>query len=250
MSKIIKPKPVVTIQGEETSIGWLAPLVLAFLVTSAVLAYLFWPDLNARLTANPVKSLSGVEALQDKIEELQLENDRLAKELAFAKRSSEIDKKANVALVDALTDREQKAAQTKEELGFYKNIVSDKGIGKGIEIRSFQVSSGNQATDYTYKLVLSRSGTKKRAVTGRVEIRVQGKKNGTSVMLGWSNIRVGNASSPSFKFQYFQTLEGEIRFPVEFIPENVLVKVSAAGSEQPVQQSYSWNAIVKGGDKT
>ncbi|HBS26107.1 MAG TPA: hypothetical protein DD827_03085 [Gammaproteobacteria bacterium] len=254
MAKIIKPKPVVTIHGEGSSTGWLIPLILAVVMTFAVLAYLFWPDLKTlflrQFATDYVEDSSGVEALQSKIEVLQQENDQLAKELAFAKRSSDIDKKANVALVDALTDREKKAAQTKEELGFYKNIVSDKGIGKGIEIRSFQVSKGNQATDYSYKLVLSRSGTKKKAVAGRVEIRVQGKKNGTSVMLGWSNLRVGNASTPNFKFQYFQTLEGEIRFPVEFVPENVLVKVSAAGSEQPVQQSYSWNAIVKGGEKT
>lgn len=247
MSKIIKPRPTIKIQREEdgSSAAWVIPLIVAVVVTFAVLAYFFWPALSARF-AGESADISGIQALQEKVETLQQENQRLATELAFAKRSSQIDKKANVALVDALSDREKKAAQTKEELGFYKNIVSDTEIGKGIEIRKFQLIKGKQVTDFSYKLVLSRAGTKKQTVKGKVEIRVQGKKYGASVMLGWSDIRSGNTASPAFKFQYFQTLEGELRFPVGFFPENVLVKVSAAGSEQPVQQSYSWNAIVKG----
>ena len=250
MSKIVKPRPVVRIQTEDdrsTSV-WLMPLLLAVLLTFAALAYFFWPVLVERFTAGQ-GSLSGIAALQEKVQALQQENDRLAKELAFAKRSSEIDKKANVALVDALSDREKKAAKTKEELGFYKNIISDTGIGKGIEIRSFQLSKGTQADDFSYKLVLSRSGTKKKAVSGNVEIRVQGKKSGTGIILSWLDIRVGKVPPPKFKFQYFQTLEGDLKFPAEFVPEHVLVKVSAAGSGQPVQQSYSWNAIIKGGEE-
>jgi len=252
MKRIEKPHPVVRIQvddGSSRSRLWLAVL-LGGLVFLAIVGYLFWPNLQS--FASPEEAQAKVDILEKQVRNLQDENDRLVRQLAFLKRSSEIDKKANVALVDVLSDREKQAAQTKQELGFYKNMVSKEGLVSGINIRRFEVSPDlDRNGNFSFKLVLSRTGPGQRSVKGSITIRVQGQKDGKSVILDWKKIRVRKAGNPHFRFQHFQTLEGKLRFPADFGPENVLVKVLASGEgEQPVQQSYSWNAIVKEGGET
>ncbi len=251
MSRIVKPNPVVRIEVAEEDVrgGWWVPVLLALLATLAVLTYIFWPAIR-EVWATPRGEEPDSAALLQRIEALERENDALRKELAFARRSSEIDKKANVALVDALSDREKQAAETKQELSFYKKIVSEENVAEGIEIRSFSLAPVGDGK-FTYKLVLNKkSSRKKQPVRGNVEFRVQGRKAGKSVTLGWREIRGKQKRTPHFRFQYFQKLEGTLSFPEGFAPENILVKVEASGSSQPIQQSYSWNAVVKGGEES
>ena len=251
MKRIERPHPVVRIQVDDGSSRgrlWLA-LTMGGVFFLAVVGYLLWPAVQS--LAAPDRARERVQTLEKRVRDLQDENDRLVRELAFLKRSSEIDKKANVALVDALSDREKQAAQTRQELGFYKNMVSKEGLAPGITIRRFEVSPvSGEDHDFSFSLVLSRTGPSQQFVKGSITIRVQGMQGGKSVIMDWDRIRVKKAGNPHFRFQHFQSLEGKLRFPAGFEPENVLVKVLVSGGgEQPVQQSYSWNAIVKGGEE-
>ncbi len=251
MKKIVKPHPVVRIEVDDdvSRGGWWLPVSVALLATLAILAYIFWPAIREAWGVQEPPPVDNT-ALLERIRELEQENDQLRKDLAFAKRSSEIDKKANVELVDALSNREKQAAETRQELSFYKKIVSEEKIGEGIEIRSLTLTPEKDG-GFAYKLVLNKKSTRrKQLVRGTVEFRVQGRRSGKSVTLNWRQIRGKQKGSPHFKFQYFQKLEGKLSFPEGFTPENILVKVAASGSGQPVQQSYSWNAVVKGGEES
>lgn len=250
MTKINKPQPVVTItRGDEPSaLAWIIPLMLLF-VTVALLAYFYvLPRYCGAAFADA--QAADVEPLYRQIETLKEKNAGLIGELALARRSAQIDGKAGKELLIALSEREKEAHELKEELNFLKSMVSPEGAQPGVSIRSFTLRATDKPNRYPFKLVLIRVADKgkSKAIKGVVRVRVQGRLDDVSKALDWRNITAPETDELQFGFQFFQRLEGELRLPEGFEPEKILVKIESPGKKQPpVQQSYSWNSVLKEG---
>ncbi len=253
MSYIRRPKPVIKIyRGDEPSIWrWLGPLVVAALILAAVAGYLFLAPLIAQRGVLGV-TVAEVQQMRDTIGDLKAKNRELRERLAIATRSSEIDSNAGKELMATLAIREKALLDLREELNFYKSMVTSKGErgASSVSIRSFTIAAGAEKDTFSYKLVLARVDGKGKAVKGKVELRVQGRKGEESQILDWEEISLKKGKKPGFKFQFFQRLEGELSLPTGFEPENILVKVVPDGKkQQSVQQSFSWNSVNKGSEE-
>jgi hypothetical protein len=247
MGYVRKPRPVIRIyRDDEPSVWrWLGPLLAASVVLLGVSGY--W--LVSSLTGGD-SGLSVAEAreLRQTIDDLKTQNQSLREQLARAVRSSEIDSKAGEELMATLAQREKELLDLREELDFYKRMVSSekKGGVSSISIRSFSMMPADKEGAYHYKLVVARVDGKGKPVKGRVQLRLQGREKGESRTLEWQDISSGG-DLPRFKFQFFQTLEGELEIPAGFEPEHILVKVMPDGKkQQSVQQSFSWNSVNEG----
>ena len=187
-----------------------------------------------------------VAPLYQKIDTLKEKNTRLISELALARRSAEIDGGAAKELLITLSDREKKVRDLKEELNFLKSMLSSEECTPGLNIRDFVLRELSQSGRYAFKLVLLQveNDDQAQVIKGSVKIRVQGRLKGKSKTLAWEGGAAPKANELQFKFQFFQRLEGELLFPEDFKPENVLVKAEPSGKNQsPFQKIYSWSSV-------
>lgn len=218
----------------------LAVLVLV-LAGSAFLVYWYTSNDRGLVSAAPE-----VAELRQQVRFLSEENERLTLKVAKSERANAIDQEADSSLQQTIIEREDEIKKLKEDLSFYKSIVDPDSKQKGIAIREFKLTQAKKARQYRYRLVAAQS-TSKKAISGDVVIRIQGKEGEAVKTLSWKALSVGKKASPKFRFQYFEKLEGILEVPEGFEPENILIKlVPSNGKLEAIQQSYSWEAAIRG----
>lgn len=240
------PKPVVRIErGHSTPRLWWLVIMLLPILLVGWLVYDFGTQQGGFQQALTIDNKTEVEKYLRKLEK---DNKLLVRELAKAQRNSEIDSTASREVQRGLTDKENEIKALKEELSFYKSIVSPQGKEKGLNINSFTLqSSPSNPQLVKFQLVLTQVGNNNKAAKGMVLIRLQGKEGDSQKTLEWWDIRAESSTGrPSFDFKYFQRLENNILIPANFKPENILIKVLPESKRlSSIQQSYSWQAMVK-----
>ena len=135
----------------------------------------------------------------------------------------------------------------REELTFYRGIVSpEDGIG-GLRIQRFQVLTGDVDDQYRLRLVLVQSMRQDAVVSGSVTIEIEGVTDNKPVQLTLTDAggEVRSDGQVPFQFRYFQNLEQKITLPQGFEPKAVNVEVRSAKST-PVRESFPWQVQAEG----
>jgi len=240
------PKPVVRIdRGRNAPKLWWLVIMLLPIVIIGWLIYDFGTQQGGFKQALNIDNSAEVEKY---LRQLEKDNKLLVEELAKARRNSAIDSTASKEVQISLTAKENEIRELKEELSFYKSVVSPQGQEKGLNINSFslQPSPGNSQL-VKFQLVLTQIGNNNKAAKGMVLVRLQGKEGEEPKTLEWWDIRSeSNAGRPGFDFKYFQRLDEHILIPSNFTAENILIKVLPESEKlSSIQQSYSWQAILQ-----
>lgn len=182
-----------------------------------------------------------------RIEALQEENERLRAEVASAELARNVDNKAYADVEKNLADLQAQVLKHREQLTFYRGIVSpEDGIG-GLRIQRFQVLPGGAEHHYRLRLVLVQSMRQEAVVSGSVVVKLEGVRDNRPVQLPLSETgETGRADGQlPFQFRYFQNLEQDIVLPAGFEPRAVNVEVRSARMD-PVRESYPWQVQVEG----
>lgn len=179
--------------------------------------------------------------LTAQVEKLEQENEKLRAQVAAAELAREVDHKAYGDVEKTLADLQAQVLKQREELAFYRGIVSpEDGIG-GLRIQRLQILPGGAPARYRLRLVLVQSMRQDAVVSGSVAVRVEGVRNGGPAQLTLTDLG-GSARADGlvpFQFRYFQTLERDLVLPDGFEPRAVNVEVRS-GRGTPVRESYPW----------
>lgn len=179
--------------------------------------------------------------LTEQIDKLTEANEKLRTDIAAAELARNVDRQSYAAVEKSLTDLQAQVLKHREELTFYRGIVSpEDGIG-GLRVQRFQIFPAGAAHRYRLVLVLLQSMRQDTAASGLVEIRVEGMRGGQSVELPLSQLGDISRSDGrvAFQFRYFQELEQEITLPPDFEPRAITVQVHS-GRLAPVRETYPW----------
>ena len=186
--------------------------------------------------------------LAARIEALEEENARLRAEVASAELARSVDNKAYADVEKNLTDLQAQVLKHREQLTFYRGIVSpEDGIG-GLRIQRFQVLPGATQRQYRLRLVLVQSMRQETVVSGAVIVQIEGVRDNRPLQLALSQAGVTTARADGqlpFQFRYFQNLEQDIVLPEGFEPRAVNVEVRSARLD-PVRESYPWQVQTEG----
>lgn len=179
--------------------------------------------------------------LAAQIEALQDANEKLRADIATAELARNVDRKTYADVKTSLADLQGQVLKHREELTFYRGIVSpEDGIG-GLRVQSFHVLPGAAEHQYRLQLVLVQSMRQDAAAAGSVGIHIEGVRDNKPEQLPLS--QVGGATRAdglvAFQFRYFQELEQDIVLPPDFEPRAVTVEVRS-GRLAPVRESYPW----------
>ncbi|TAM11812.1 MAG: hypothetical protein EPN72_08070 [Nevskiaceae bacterium] len=170
---------------------------------------------------------------------------KLAEELAFLKRSEEIDGTACKMVKASLTNLQKENANLREQLAFYRGIVTPEQASNGLRVYDFKVSPhGSAGRGYDFELLLVQSEHHSRTVQGTAQVKLSGLQGVVPKDYSLTNLMRPNTAPLSFSFKYFQELSGQFALPAGFRPVRVHVTLTPAeGGQAEVTQVYSWTNV-------
>ena len=182
-----------------------------------------------------------VEMLTRRIDELTLENAQLASDSA-------IDTTANEQVNVSLYELNEETLELKEELVFYRSLLSPADLEPGLQILGVKLIRNSHSSTYNYKIVLTQRRNRNRHANGRVDISINGAQDGSAIRLQATDMLEVGKSELGFRFKNFQSLEGELKLPESFQPEELIVNVIPSRSSlKTIERNYEWDSIVTGG---
>jgi hypothetical protein len=169
-------------------------------------------------------------------------NSSLREQVAILERSSQIDRQAAEEVRDELGALQEELHAARDEIEFYRGIVSPGGGKAGLRIHRFTLSAGRLSRDFDYDLVLTQLKNNDRYVAGQVGWTISGKREGRSDELDLAEVTETGVAHLDFRFRYFQRLTGVISLPEGFQAEEVALSIKTTGKNapEPLLQIFDW----------
>ncbi len=178
--------------------------------------------------------------IQQRLEEnnakLEAELRRLQQEKIELEQTRRIESQAYSLVREDLRTLQGELLELKQELAFYRGIVSPEEGGRGLQIQRFTATPSAEANGWVFKVVLTRVLKNKGVAKGTMEIKIDGTDG------------QGNRASVSplrrlrYNFKYFQNIEGDFQLPKGFTPSRatVILRPGGRGNKTELKKSFDW----------
>lgn len=164
----------------------------------------------------------------------------LRERLAVAERSGQVDRQAHDELRQTLAGLNGEILQLREELAFYRGIVSPSDARRGVRIHDLEIDGVGEA--WRYRLMLIQAMQHDRQAQGSATLTVFGTAAGVP-----TSFEV-NSENAAYDFRYFQALDGDILLPQGFTPARIEVVLQPRSErETAIQQTFEWPGAVNVG---
>ena len=118
------------------------------------------------------------EFLVSRIEELETRNHNLVQKNAHLLGGSKIERDAYELANQELVRLQRQLLEQKEELAFYRGIVSPNDAKLGVNLQTFEMRKKNNQNQFSYKMILTKNGKSTVKVRGNTKIMIRGERNG------------------------------------------------------------------------
>jgi hypothetical protein len=186
------------------------------------------------------------ETLVSRIAELENRNHQLVQKNAHLEGSSKIERDAYELSNQQLVKLQQELLAQKEALVFYRGIVSPKDAALGVNLQSFEVRKKNNQNQYSYKMILTKSGKSNKKVKGGTSVLIRGENGGSVKEYKISELALEKSTKATkFSFRYFQVFEGDIALPDGFEPFEVVIGVKSTTKKvKSFSETISWTRVL------
>lgn len=178
--------------------------------------------------------------LREEIKRHKDENLDLRETLARAQRTLQMDQVAYQELDRSLKESAKEINRLREEVSFYRNIISPDNKVAGLKIDRLTIDRAANAAEnhYRYKLVLVQALKHDHTIYGRVRLEVNGAQDGREVQLVFP---AASDKQHNVNFKYFQEFEGVMKLPRNFQPSAVKVSITTTSpAAQTLEQNHAW----------
>ena len=189
------------------------------------------------------------DTLINQIADLENRNSRLVQKNAHLEGGSKVEREAYQQANLELIRLQQELLAQKEELAFYRGIVSPSDATLGVNLQSFELRKKNSHNQYSYKLILTKRGKSTKRVVGNTEMLIRGESGGNVSELKLTDLVLENSSKATkFAFRYFQVFEGNIALPEGFEPFEVKIGINPTTSKvKAFTETISWADLLSEG---
>ena len=178
------------------------------------------------------------EALKSQHNLLEKENRGLREEVASLTQGGKIEEQAYGEVRNSLTDLQDEILELKEEVAFYRSIVTPGESSKGLRIQKFDIENNGQKQGYRYKLVLTQVIKNNNITRGDINIAIEGVHGVEPRELLLTDVSTSKSNTLHFKFKYFQSFEGDIRLPEDFIASRI--KLTIKSNQTDIEKIVKW----------
>jgi hypothetical protein len=193
-------------------------------------------------------------------EELKQQADFLGKELAalserfernqarliVVEREAEVFRGANRLLRSEESQRQAELNRMQSELDFYRRLAGTSGTQTGLSVYAAELITTDSVRVYQFILTLTQNFRRASVISGKARIDIEGTLDNRLVTLKWSEVTDGSTPEPSFRFKYFQQLEGYLVMPENFKPIRLQVTLVVKDQYQPVIHAFNWGELISG----
>ena len=169
---------------------------------------------------------------------------RLEAELVDAELSSDVQRAASNSLRQDLTAAHNVTARLREEVTFYKGLMSPSSIADGLQVAELELLAADGEREFRYQLLLTQIALRRSYIAGDVRVDVIGRyadaKSDDQAVLSLTELAEVKNYPLKFRFRYFQDLTGQIALPEGFKPQRLLVTANESG-KAPLQVSFEWS---------
>ena len=189
------------------------------------------------------------ETLMSRIAELENRNHSLVQKNAHLEGGSKIERDAYELANQELARLQQELLAQKEELIFYQGIVSPKDTALGVNLQSFEMRKKNSQNQYSYKMILTKSGKSSKKVKGGTSVMSRGEQAGSVSEFKISDLELEKPpKGTKFSFRYFQVFEGDIALPDGFVPFEVEIGIKPTTKKvKSFSETISWTRVLSEG---
>ncbi len=189
---------------------------------------------------NQFRAKARFNELEKQVLALESENASLRNEVALLETSRQVDRKAYEQVDASLADLQSQIQSQREELVFYRGIVSPEDGRSGLQVQDLEIIATEREGAYRLSLVLIRAIKHDRRVNGVVNFAVEGDLGGAARTLAMAEL-APSADPLEFNFRYFQDFEREIVLPEGFSPRRVHVEVAPrTKGVAAVSRTFDW----------
>lgn len=182
-----------------------------------------------------------IQGLMQTQSHLEKRIETLREDKAVLERAAQIERKAYNELDTTLKVLQAEILEHKEELAFYRGIVSPKDSSSGLYLQNFFLTQNGDTRDYRYKVVLTQVLKNSRLISGKVKLQFDGLLNGESKILELKEVTVKKTKDLKYRFKYFQNVEGVVGFPEGFSLLRVNVQILPRGRQRDmIEKTIEW----------
>ena len=172
---------------------------------------------------------------------LSTEIETLREEKAVLKRAAQIERQAYNELDATLKALQSEILELKEELAFYRGIVSPRDASRGLRLQKFTFIENGHSRSFRYKVVLSQVLKNDRVARGNVQLEFEGLLNDQPKILKLRQVTEKRITELNYKFKYFQNIEGNIEIPEGFMPSRIILKIFPRGRQKDmIEKTFDW----------
>jgi len=185
------------------------------------------------------------EALQQALTEQKDKARQQGEQVTVLERAQVIDNQSYTVVRNDLKRMQEEILELREEVEFYRGIVSPRERQAGLDIQTFKLESADEERLYHFELVMSQVLKNDRFVKGVVKLFVHGVQDGEPLSLDFRDISPNKSVGRNLSFRYFQRMNGEIRLPEGFVPRNVMIEM-VPQKRNAVSKTFSWQEASAG----
>lgn len=186
--------------------------------------------------------------LSQKLRAALSENQQLKEQVAYLNRSQQINDSACSTVKQSLGTLQADSADLREQLAFYRGIVSPAESQAGVRVFEFKIYAPKDkqapAGNYKYDLVLIQSVRHDKRVDGDLAISFEGFRGGVKQTVKLADLATDGNKNLVFSFKYFEEFSGSFRFPEGFKPLRATVTLQGEGTPR-IDDDYDWNKIMQ-----
>jgi hypothetical protein len=210
---------------------WQGLVVVALLVVLGGLAW--WLYESGRKSGGFDRGSYGqeVEGPTTQTASLKSDNDQLRSTVEGLQRQSQIDKASQAELAKSLAQLQEENARLKEEVGFFRSIMSAGKLADGLSVQNFRVEADTVPNEYRYHMLLVQGGTRGEEFVGKAQLVLNLEKNGAPAVL--SLPEDDKSVQPLVvNFKYYQRLDGRFKLAPGVVIKSAHLRVIEKSSGQ------------------
>ena len=182
--------------------------------------------------------------LRKELDLMVTRNERNQARLAVLEQEADVIRKANRLLREEETNRQAEITRLQSELDFYSRLAGTGGEQAGLAVYRVELTPTESPMVFRFILTLTQNIRRASIVSGKASIDVEGTLDDRPVTIYWSQLTEGTTIDNSFRFKYFQQLEGYLTLPEGFSPTRLVVGLDAKSQRKPLTVGFDWQELL------
>lgn len=186
-----------------------------------------------------------VSALSLDMQTLQTENEGLETDFSNLQIRSVAMQQSISSLLDNNKQLQDELSLVNNKLFFYERVIAPELDVVGVKIYSFEVVKNRHTQQWDYQLVLMQSQKERHLLIGTFAITLSVFEGSKLRQIPLNELTEQQADS--FKFKYFQTVQGSFSLPVEMTVDEVFIQLKVTGNRwykaQNLEERYDWRVL-------